>query len=65
MTQLINTIKAAVFPQPPVLDRDTVERRALWRSIFMQGELGAAGLPDWKVAADLETLKQQSEGITA
>jgi hypothetical protein len=63
--QLINKVKAAVIPQPPVLDRETVERRALWRSIFMQGELGAAGLPDWKVAAEVETLKHQSEGMTA
>jgi hypothetical protein len=65
MTQLINTIKAAVIPQPQVLDRETVERRALWRSIFMQGELGAADLPDWKVAAEVESLKQQSEGVAA
>jgi hypothetical protein len=64
MTQLINTLKAAVFPQPPVLDRETVELRAFWRSIFMQGELGA-GFPDWKVVAEVETLKQQSEGVAA
>jgi hypothetical protein len=65
MTQLINTLKAAVFPQPPVLDRETVELRAFWRSIFMQGEMGAADLPDWKVVAEVETLKHQTEGMNA
>jgi hypothetical protein len=64
MTQLINKLKAAVIPQPPVLDRETVELRAFWRSIFMQGELGA-GLPDWKVVAEVETLKHQTEGMNA
>jgi hypothetical protein len=60
LTQLLNTLKAALLPQPPVLDRETVERKALWRSIFMQGELGA-GFPDWKVVAEVETMKQQAQ----
>jgi hypothetical protein len=57
MTQLINTLKAALIPQPAILDRHTVERATFWRSIFMQGELGAAGEPDWKVAAEVESMK--------
>jgi hypothetical protein len=61
MTQLINTLKAALIPQPPVLDRNTVERTTFWRSIFMQGELGAAGEPDWKVIAEVEQMKGQMQ----
>lgn len=61
MTQLINTIKAALMPQPEVLDRNTVERATFWRSIFMQGELGAGGVPDWKVAAEVESMKGQMQ----
>jgi hypothetical protein len=57
MTQLLNSLKAALIPQPAVLDRCTVERVTFWRSIFMQGELGAAVEPDWKVAAELESMK--------
>jgi hypothetical protein len=62
--RLLNTIKAALLPQPPVLDRETVERQAFLRSIFMQGELGAGGEPDWKVAGEVEILRASST-ITA
>ena len=65
MLRVLNSIKAAVLPQPRVLDRETVERQTLLRSIFMQGELGAAGDPDWKVAAEVELMKHQSQGVTA
>lgn len=57
MTQLLNTIKAAILPQPPVLDRESVEKQTFWRSVFMQGEMGAGGMPDWQVAAEVETMK--------
>jgi hypothetical protein len=59
MTLLINTLKAALIPQPKVRDRHTIERVTFWRSIFMQGELGAAGEPDWKVEAEVQSMKGQ------
>jgi hypothetical protein len=61
MTQLINTLKAAIIPQPPVLDRHTIERVTFWRSIFMQAELGGDWMPDWKVAAEVEFMKGQMQ----
>jgi hypothetical protein len=57
MTRILNILKAAIIPQPPVLDRNTVERATFWRSIFMQAELGGDWMPDWKVAAEVECLK--------
>jgi hypothetical protein len=57
MTQLLNTLKAVLIPQPPVLDPETIRTRTFWRSVFMQAELGGDWMPDWKVIAEVESMK--------
>jgi hypothetical protein len=59
MTQFLNTLKAAIIPQPKVRDRHTIERVTFWRSVFMQAEFAAANEPDWKVEAEVQLMKGQ------
>jgi hypothetical protein len=63
MTALLNTLKAVLIPQPPVLDPETIRTRTFWRSVFMQAEFAAANEPDWKVEAEVQSMKLSSSEV--
>jgi hypothetical protein len=60
MTIILNRIKAAILPQPAVLDQEAIARASLLRSIFMQGELGGMDESDWRVEAETQHLIEKA-----